>query len=63
MLDLLPRRGVYEQAGVRSYWILDPHKETLTVLELVDDVYVDRQVLSGAAFETGLPLSGADHPG
>lgn len=57
MLDLLLKRGVYEQAGVRSYWILDPDKETLTVLELVDGVYVERDVVSGEKiFEATLPF-------
>ncbi|MFI7063238.1 Uma2 family endonuclease [Kribbella sp. NPDC050124] len=57
MLDLLLKRGVYEQAGVRSYWILDPEKETLTVLELVDGVYVERDVVSGEkVYDATLPF-------
>ena len=57
MLDLLLKRGVYEQAGVGSYWILDPEKETLTVLELVDGVYVERDVVSGEkVFDATLPF-------
>lgn len=57
MLDLLLKRGVYEQAGVRSYWILDPDQQTLTVLELVDGVYVERDVVAGEkVFEATLPF-------
>lgn len=57
MLDLLLKRGVYEQAGVRSYWILDPDKEALTVLELVDGAYVERDVVTGEkAFDAELPF-------
>ena len=57
MLDLLLKRGVYEQAGVRSYWILDPDKETLTVLELVDGAYLERDVVAGEkVFEATLPF-------
>lgn len=57
MLDLLLKRGVYEQAGVRSYWILDPDQQTLTVLELVDGVYVERDVVAGEkVFEASLPF-------
>jgi Uma2 family endonuclease len=57
MLDLLLKRGVYEQAGVQSYWILDPEQETLTVLELVDGVYVERDVVAGEKiFEATLPF-------
>jgi Uma2 family endonuclease len=48
---------VYEQAGVRSYWILDPDKETLTVLELVDGTYVERDVVTGEkVFDAELPF-------
>jgi Uma2 family endonuclease len=57
MLDLLLKRGVYEQAGVQSYWILDPDAESLTVLELVDGVYVERDVVTGEkVFEAALPF-------
>ena len=57
MIDLLLKRGVYEQAGVRSYCILDPEKESLTVLELVDGVYVERDVVTGdKVFEATLPF-------
>lgn len=57
MLDLLLKRGVYEQAGVPSYWILDPEQETLTVLELVDGLYVERDVVAGEkVFEATLPF-------
>ncbi|MGW7684492.1 Uma2 family endonuclease [Kribbella sp. NPDC054772] len=57
MVDLLLKRGVYEQAGVRSYWILDPEKESLTVLELVDGVYVERDVVTGEkVFDAVLPF-------
>jgi len=57
MLDLLLKRGVYEQAGVRSYWILDPDQQTLAVLELVDGAYVERDVVAGEkVFEAMLPF-------
>jgi Uma2 family endonuclease len=57
MLDLLLKRGVYEQAGVQSYWILDPVQETLAVLELFDGVYVERDVVAGEkVFEATLPF-------
>jgi Uma2 family endonuclease len=57
MHDLLLKRGLYEQSGVRSYWILDPDKETLTVLELVNGAYVERDVVSGEkVFEATLPF-------
>jgi hypothetical protein len=59
----LPPRGsdlgedVYEEAGVQSYWLLDPKKETLTVLELVDGAYVERDVVVGEkVFDATLPF-------
>ncbi|MFI5731886.1 Uma2 family endonuclease [Kribbella sp. NPDC051587] len=57
LVDLRLKRSVYEEAGVRSYWILAPEKETLTVLELVDGAYVERDVVVGEkVFEARLPF-------
>ncbi len=43
---------------MRSYWMFDPNKETLTVLELVDGVYVERDVVSGEkVFEATVPFA------
>jgi len=57
MVDLLLKRGVYEQAGVHSYWIVDPDQETLTVYELLDGSYVPRDVVVGEkVFEATLPF-------
>ncbi len=47
MTDQLLKRGLYEQAGVASYWLIDPEQERLTVLELVDGSYVERAVVKG----------------
>jgi Uma2 family endonuclease len=55
--DLLLKRGLYEQAGVASYWIFDPEQEQLTVLELSDGRYVERAVVKGSdAFDATLPF-------
>ena len=37
--DLLLKRGLYEDSGVRSYWVVDPDEPSVTVLELVDGRY------------------------
>lgn len=48
-MDLLLKRGVYEESGVRSYWLVDPSGPSVTVLEL-DDAgrYVEVAVVRGA---------------
>lgn len=37
--DLLLKRGLYEDGGVASYWVVDPDEPSVTVLELVDGRY------------------------
>ena len=55
--DLVLKRRLYEEAGVASYWIVDPAKEQLTVLELVDGTYLERAVVTGKeAFDAELPF-------
>ena len=39
--DLTLKRHVFEQAGVPSYWLLDPEVPSLTVLELRDGAYAE----------------------
>src|SRR6476646_7973580 len=38
--DLFLKRSKYQDAGVQSYWIVDPDAPSITVLELVDGQYV-----------------------
>lgn len=47
--DCDERREIYERAGVREYWIVDPFTRTVTV-----------SVCHRASFELGWVLSGAD---
>ena len=37
--DLLLKRGLYEDSGVSSYWIVDPEEPSVVVLELRDRYY------------------------
>jgi len=42
--DLTRKREIYEEAGVPSYWVVDPEAATLTVLELTDGRYAEALV-------------------
>ena len=43
--DLVYKRRVYAEAGVREYWVVDPRDDTVMVLELQGSGYVERGVL------------------
>ena len=45
--DATLKRHVFEQAGVPSYWLLDPESPSLTVLELVDGAYQEIVTVRG----------------
>lgn len=42
--DTLQKRRIYAEHGVPHYWLLDAERETLTVLRLVGEVFVEVQV-------------------
>ena len=44
--DLVRKRRIYAEAGVREYWPIDPRNDTVTQLELQNGEYVTRAVLS-----------------
>ena len=44
--DLVRKRRLYAEAGVGEYWIVDPTRDTVTVLELRGADYVERAVLT-----------------
>ena len=53
--DLVYKRQVYAEAGVREYWVVDPRDDTAMVLELQGNGYVERGVLgAGDALTTPL---------
>jgi Uma2 family endonuclease len=49
-IDRLSKLSAYEEAGVASYWLIDPDPDvpTLTALDLVDGRYVEVMRLAGA---------------
>ena len=38
--DTILKRSKYEDEGIASYWIVDPHSPSITALELIDGRYV-----------------------
>ena len=44
--DLIEKRADYAEAGIPEYWIVDPRDETITVLALDGDTYVEQGVYS-----------------
>ena len=60
--DLVYKRRLYGQAGVREYWIWDLSNDSVTQLELRNDGYVERAILSAADVLTTPLLPGLDIP-
>ena len=55
--DYVWKRQQYEELGIAEYWIIDPHRETLTVLTLVEgryesSVYSKSQQVFSSTFPT-----------
>ena len=42
--DVVEKRADYAEARIPEYWIVDPRDETITVLALEEDAYVERGV-------------------
>ena len=43
--DLVYKRRIYAEAGVKEYWIVDPRHDTVLPLALQDGAYAERQPL------------------
>ena len=55
--DLVLKRHEYGVAGIPRYWLVEPRKQTLTVLEQVGGAYREASVLSAAdVLRTDLPF-------
>lgn len=44
LLDLTEKRFVYAEAGIPAYWLIDPDARTVTVLELEQGEYTEREL-------------------
>lgn len=57
LIDLTLKRAAYEEAGVPSYWLVDPLEPSLTALELSPDGYREvARVVGGDGFEATTPF-------
>ena len=58
VLDVTEKRLVYAQARIPAYWLVDPDAQTLTVLELRDDVYEQVAVVdTEGSIEVSVPFT------
>lgn len=46
--DYIAKRMQYQDRGIPEYWIIDPPQQTVTILELINDVYQEVAIASGA---------------
>ena len=60
--DLVRKRQLYAEAGVREYWIFDPVNDTVLPLELSADEYIERPTLTAADTLTTPLLPGLSIP-
>ena len=56
--DLVEKRADYAEGGIPEYWIVDPRDETVTVLALRGDAYVEHGVFSRGDTATSPSLEG-----
>ena len=60
--DLVRKRQLYAEAGVREYWIFDPVNDTVIPMELRDGAYAERPALTAADTLTTPLLPGLSIP-
>jgi Uma2 family endonuclease len=56
--DLVEKRGDYAEAGVPEYWIANPQTETIMVLWLEGDTYVEHGIFGRGSTATSVLLPG-----
>ncbi len=58
--DLIEKRGDYAEAKIPEYWIVDPRDETIGVLKLEGEAYVEHGVFGRGDHATSVLLEGFD---
>lgn len=56
--DWIEKRADYAEGGIPEYWIVDPPEETVTVLTLDGEAYVEHGVFGGGEAATSVLLPG-----
>ena len=56
--DTIEKRVDYAEAGIPEYWIVEPERETITVLRLAEDQYVEHGVFRRGDIATSALLEG-----
>ena len=56
--DLVEKRTDYAEAGIPEYWIVDPRDETITVLTLKGEAYVEHDVHARGDLAASVLLEG-----
>lgn len=56
--DLVEKRGDYAEGGIPEYWIVNPLDETITVLWLADDAYIEHGTFGRGAQATSALIEG-----
>ena len=56
--DTKVKRLDYAEAGIPEYWIVDPQEETITVLRLEDETYVEHGIFQRNQIATSALLDG-----
>jgi Uma2 family endonuclease len=56
--DVVEKRQDYAEAGISEYWLVDPQRDTITVLRFEGGVYVEHGVFPRGAVATSVVLEG-----
>jgi len=61
--DMITKLNLYERAGVREYWIIDPETQIISAMELINNRYAIRSYSGGGSDSAGDEVPLATIPG